>query len=108
MPNERKRPARWSVARQQLATWEKPALLALVKDLYEAGAENRDFIEARCSAGDPGGDALQRYRRKIEAQFFPTRGFGQAKLGEARKAIRDYRKATGNLPGGVELLMTYI
>jgi hypothetical protein len=29
-------------------------------------------------------------------------------LGEARKAIRDYRKATGNLPGTVELLMTYV
>ena len=42
----------WSAVRQQLATWEKPALLALVKDLYEAAAENRDFIHARCQAGE--------------------------------------------------------
>jgi hypothetical protein len=41
-------------------------------------------------------------------QFFPTRGFGKLKLGEARKAIRDYRKATGNLPGTAELLLTYV
>ena len=41
-------------------------------------------------------------------QFFPARGDGKLKLGEARKAIRDYRKATGNLPGTVELLMTYV
>ena len=41
-------------------------------------------------------------------QFFPARGFGKLKLGEARKAIRDYRKATGNLAGTVELLMTYV
>ncbi len=41
-------------------------------------------------------------------QFFPARGFGKLKLGEARKAIRDYRKATGNLPGTAELLMTYV
>jgi hypothetical protein len=33
---------------------------------------------------------------------------GKLKLGEARKAIRDFRKATGNLPGTVELLMTYV
>ena len=39
-------------------------------------------------------------------QFFPARGFGKLKLGEARKSIRDYRKATGNLPGTAELLMT--
>ena len=41
-------------------------------------------------------------------QFFPARGDGKLKLGEARKAIRDYRKATGNLPGTAELLMTYV
>ena len=40
------------------------------------------------------------------AQFFPARGIGKLKLGEARKAIRDYRKATGDLSGTAELLMT--
>jgi len=45
---------------------------------------------------------------RIVDQFFPARGDGKLKLGEARKAIRDYRKATGNLPGTVELLMTYV
>jgi hypothetical protein len=35
--------------------WEKPALLVLVKDLYEAAAENRDFIQARCQTGESGG-----------------------------------------------------
>jgi hypothetical protein len=42
------------------------------------------------------------------AQFFPARGIGKLKLGEARKAIRDYRKATGDLSGTAELLMTYV
>jgi hypothetical protein len=79
-----------------------------VKDLYEAAAENRDFIHARCQAGECGGEALEKYRGKIVEQFFPARGFGKLKLGEVRKAIRDYRKATGNLPGTVELLMTYV
>jgi len=103
-----KKPGGWSAARQQLATWNKAALLALVKDLYEAAAANRDFIHARCQADDSGGDALEKYRRKIVEQFFPQRGFGKLKLAEARKAIRDYRKATGNLAGTVELLMTYV
>jgi predicted DNA-binding protein len=53
-------------------------------------------------------DVLEKYRGKIVEQFFPARGDGKLKLGEARKAIRDYRKATGNLPGTVELLMTYV
>jgi hypothetical protein len=108
MKNAAKKPGGWSAVRQQLATWEQPALLALVKDLYEAAAVNRDFIQARCQAGESGGEALEQYRAKIVAQFFPARGFGKLKLGEARKAIRDYRKATGNIPGTAELLMTYV
>jgi hypothetical protein len=108
MRNATKKPGGWSAVRRQLATWEKPALLTLVKDLYEAAAENRDFIHARCQAGESGGKALEKYRGRIVEQFFPARGFGKLKLGEARKAIRDYRKATGNLPGTAELLMTYV
>ena len=29
-------------------------------------------------------------------------------MGEARKAIRDYRKATGNLTGTIDLMLTYV
>ena len=108
MKNVTKKTGGWSTVRQQLTSWDKPALLALMKDLYEAAAENRDFIHARCQAGECGGEALEKYRGKIVEPFFPARGFGKLKLGEARKAIRDYRKATGNLPGTAELLMTYV
>jgi len=108
MTNATKKPGGWSAVRQQLATWEKPALLTLVKDLYEIAAENRDFIHARCQAGECDGEVLEKYRGKIVEQFFPARGDGKLKLGEASKAIRDYRKATGNLPGTAELLMTYV
>jgi len=108
MKNATKKPGGWSTVRQHLTTWDKPALLALVKDLYEAVAENRDFIHARSKAGECGGEALEKYRGKIVEQFFPARGDGKLKLGEAHKAIRDYRKATGNIPGTEELLMTYV
>ncbi|MFM8983457.1 MAG: hypothetical protein ACKOLA_11240 [Spartobacteria bacterium] len=112
MPDETKKPTRkaggWSAARKHLATWDKPALLALVKDLYESAAGNRNFIHARCQAEDGGGEVLATYRRKIVEQFFPKRGFGKLKLAEARKAIQDFRKATGNIPGTAELLMTYV
>jgi hypothetical protein len=74
-----RKPGGWSTLRRQLATWEKPALLVLVKDLYEAAAENRDFIQARCQTGESGGEALEKYRHKIVEQFYPVRG--EAKLG---------------------------
>jgi hypothetical protein len=52
--------------------------------------------------------ASQRYRRTIIEQFFPSRGFGKLKLAEARKAIRDYRRATGHLAGTIDLMLTYV
>ena len=95
----------WSSIRPQLNDWSKPALMALLKELYDHAAENRDFLEARFQAEDGGGTALEKYRRKIVEQFFPRHGsgIGKLKLGEARKAIRDYRKATGKLLGTAEL-----
>jgi len=108
MTNATKKPGGWSAVCPQLTSWNKPTLLALVKDLYDAADVNRDFIHARCQAGESGGEVLEKYRSKIVEQFFPARGEGKLKLGEARKTIRDYRKATGNLPGTAELLMTYV
>lgn len=82
--------------------------MALVKDLYDASPGTRDFLHARVrdEAGD--GTAVERYRRVIVEQFFPSRGFGKLKLAEVCKAIRDYRKATGNLAGTIDLMLTYV
>jgi hypothetical protein len=57
--------------------------------------------EARFQTEDGGGPALEKYRRKIIDQFFPRygNGIGKLRLGEARKATRDYRKATGTWRG---------
>lgn len=98
----------WGHLRQQLDGWDKAALLALVKDLCDRNAANRVFVQARCQAGSGAGELLEQYRDKAAAPFRSDNGLSQAKLKEARQAIRDYRKATGDLPGTAELLMTYL
>ena len=107
-PQTRKSAPGWSAIRRQIANWPSPALVALIKDLHDASPANRNFLRARFDAESAGGEALENYRRKIVEQFFPRHGFGKLKLAEARKAIRDYRKATGNLAGTVDLLLTYV
>jgi hypothetical protein len=62
----------------------------------------------RIQAEEISGPALEKYRRKIVEQFFPMHGMGKLKLGEARKAIRDYRKATCNLTGTIDLMLAYV
>ncbi|PTY01616.1 hypothetical protein DB346_12825 [Verrucomicrobia bacterium LW23] len=98
----------WREIRTHLATWDKAALLALAKDLYDISAANRAFIQARCRAEDTGAEVLEAYRMRIIERFFPKKGFGDAKLGEARKAIREYHKATGNPVGTAELMLLFV
>jgi len=103
-----KKPAGWPAIRRYLDTQSKSELVALVKDLYDASSGNRDFLHARVQAEVGDGRAVERYRRTIIEQFFPQRGFGKLKLAEARKAIRDYRRATGNLAGTIDLMLAYV
>lgn len=112
MPDEtnktRKKPGGWSAVKPHLKDWDAAQLTGLIKDLYESSPDNRTFLDARVQADDQGGAALETYRQRIVERIFPKRGFGKLKLGEARKAIRDYKKATGNVEGTIELLLTYL
>ena len=85
------------------------ALVRAVERLsVDSALLQRDFIHARTQGGS-GGAALESYRAKVVEQFFSEKGGpGELRLGEARKAIRTYRKATGDLAGTVELLMTCV
>ena len=104
-----RKPAKgWSAVKQHLKDWNAAQLTALIKDLYDSSTDNRTFLDARVQADGNGGAALETYRQRIVEQFFPKRGFGKLKLAEARKAIRDYKKATGNVEGTIELLLTYL
>ncbi len=104
----KKKSAGWSSVREQLKEWRQPALMSLIKDLYDSSPANRDFLHARFQTEETGGAGLEADRRKIIEQFFPSRGFGKLKLAEARKAIRDYRKAAGNAAGAIELMLSFV
>lgn len=83
------------------------ALLALVKDLCELAPANRDFLNARAVPATGNAATFAKYRKRVIDPFYPSRGEGNLKLGEARKAIREYRKATGDIPGTIELLLVF-
>lgn len=107
MTTERKT-RKWSELRKTLAKWEPPELINLVKELYDASPANRDFLHARLVTNADDDSVLKPYRERITTQFYPKRGDAKLNLAEARKAIRDYRKATGNVVGTIELMLTFV
>ena len=60
-----KAPTGWSAIRRYLNAQSKEALLALVKDLYDASSSNRNFLQARVQVEAGGGTAAEKYRRTI-------------------------------------------
>jgi hypothetical protein len=107
MPAKKITKPTWTAIRQHIKSWESDALIALIKDLHDSSPTNRDFLNARVTATQGGGVAFSKYRKRVVDPFYPARGDGNLKLGEARKAIREYRKATGDIPGTIELLLVF-
>ena len=99
---------KWSDIRKVLARGDAAELIDLLKELYDASPANRDFLHARFVANPDDESVLKPYLDRITTQFYPSRGYGKLNLAEARRAIRDYRKATGNVAGTAELMLTYV
>jgi hypothetical protein len=97
-------PAAWSALRTQLEGLDAGELLELLRVLCERSADNRRFLAARL-ANDEEGGVLEDYRERIEAEFVLTDPPRRPRLGAARKAIRDYRKASADDAGAADLML---
>ena len=99
---------KWPQIKSVLVSLDKPELVALLKDLFDHSIESRAFLSARFLAGGVPVAILDKYRKRVVEQFLPKRGFGKLDLRAARRTIRDYRKATSDLAGTVDLMLTYV
>ena len=106
----RKERPRWSDVKRAVKEWERAELLGLLRDLFQRSTENRDFLAARVLPETAGRVAAEGYRRRIIKAFYP-RGAQPADrpaFAEARRAIRDYRKAAADPPGTLDLMIMYV
>ncbi len=51
---------------------------------------------------------LDQYKSVIRQEFFPARGYGDARLSVARKAVNDYKKVSDSREGLVDLMLFYV
>lgn len=97
---------KWSDIKKEIQELNKEDLIVLVKDLYDNSKENKTFLAARFCKNNI--QILEKYKEKVIEPFFPKRGFGKLQLAPAKKAIRDYKKATNDLLGTLDLMLTYV
>ena len=99
---------KWSDLKRPLTQWGARELLGLIHELYELSDDNRAFLAARL-AEQPAKGLLEPYRRRVTEPFYPRGGgFGELHFADARKAIREYEKATGDVRGAMDLMLTFV
>ena len=101
----------WSNIRKQLLLLDHHELITQIKDLYDLAGENRRFLESRFAIEPKQAEAiLADYKQEIVYCFFGKRDIPDEspRLRDARSLIREYRKATKDTLGTLDLMLHYV
>ncbi len=100
----------WKLVRSALHLEEKESLLRLLKEVYELDRQNRDFMDARFVVNGRS-ESIEPYKRRIDHALSPdplSNPNGKISVAAARKAVSDYRKASRDLAGALDLMLFYV
>lgn len=103
---KKRRPDTWANVKANLDRLDRPGLLGVIHDLYKASHVNRRFLHARFVPAAP---ALEEYRGLVRAAVFPDPlSQRPIRLRDATAAITEYKRATGDLAGTVDLTLEFV
>jgi len=95
----------WADVKAALLEFDRAGLRGLIQDLYTSSKDNQVFLHARLGLGL---DQLQPFKANISRWICPDLVKGQSiSVSKAKKAIADYKKATGRSDGMAELSIFY-
>jgi hypothetical protein len=98
----------WRDVKAVLQDWERDRLIGLIQDFHKLSAANGDFLYARLLDADAA-QTLAPYKKRIKQAISPAQPWKQdVQLREGRKAISDYKKASGDVRGILSLMVYYI
>ena len=99
--------ASWSKTKKNLENLEKSQLIEILGELFTKVPEARDFLFVRFQ-NDSLKSVLEKYKKLIENEFFPSRGFGKLRIKSVKKAISDYKKISGDPRGTLNLMLVFL
>jgi len=96
---------RWTDVTAKLTSFDRPALLGLIQDLYSSHKDNQTFLHTRLGLGE---DVLRPYKETIDCWLWPDAFSRQVpSVLKAKHAISNYKKAVGDPAGRAELMVFY-
>ena len=94
--------------KKQLIDMDKHELVALIGELAHLNKDNQAYLEAKMARPSEIPRAAEYYKQIIKNEFFPPRGFGNLKLRKVKRAISDFKKATGDAQAVIDLKVYYV
>lgn len=99
----------WRDVKKMIGEWSNDQFVGLVQDLYELNAGNADFLHARLLASVSDDEGLTPFKERIRKAVNPREPWKQdVRLSEGRKAISDYKKASGDKRNLLRLMVYYV
>jgi len=91
-----------------LKDYKKDELIKLITDISQACPQAKEFLTVKFTDLENVNRLLEKYKQKIEHEFFPKRGFGRLNLQEAKKAISDFKKICPNKEMIIDIMLFYV
>ena len=100
----------WPQLRKHLEDQSPPQITEIIKGLYDLSPQNKAFLRKQFAETLEDPAFLEKCRTQIiNAIYPPRRKFpGDPKFAQARKAINEYKKATGDIKGVIDLSLVYV
>ncbi|REE90632.1 hypothetical protein A8990_106137 [Paenibacillus taihuensis] len=94
--------------KKQLKTYKTEELVSIIVDCYRSNPEVKKYIHMLLEPENTEDQLFEEAKKKIVQQFYPDRGYPKLKLAEAKKAISEFGKLSGNQARTIELMIHYV
>lgn len=100
----------WTELRKTLKELPESQLIELIKGLHDLSPQNKAWLSANAMPAEQNVAYLEDCRQKIVKLIYnPTRNFPpNPRFRDAKKVISDYKKATKDQLGTLDLMLTYV
>ncbi|MGL4376912.1 MAG: DUF6155 family protein [Microcoleaceae cyanobacterium] len=96
-----------TILKQYLKNASQEELILDITELFKNFPAVKDYYQIKLYPQEEK-EIAAKYKKIIEEQFFPSRGFGKAKLSVAKKAISDYKKVGQSQAALIDIMLFYV
>jgi Family of unknown function (DUF6155) len=94
--------------KKKLNEYSQKDLIALITDLYKTNKDVQSYLSVKFMGNEATEELFEQAKKKIKNEFFPERGLGKLRLAEAKKAITNFEKITGDELKTLDLMLYYV